>query len=248
MKTLLIIFVVFASGLLNGQSRDSIKARAIFDWITKNIEYDVEAYQSNRVGWKQCDPKEVLKTKKAVCQGYAELFQKIAQDSGLECKVIVGKAKTFGFGNHAWNAVKVDSVWRLVDACWGAGGYSGDKFIRSYKPYYFFTPPEKMIEDHYPLLVENQLLSKPVTEKEFFGEDNDVYQPVMYTLLLAEEKEYSRAELLATQVVTGFGRAVITYDPGSRLYLVYSGEFTSEKDAIAASKTVDNSRVKKLTK
>ena len=248
MKINLIVLLIVLSNILFAQSSDSIKARAIFDWITDNIEYDIEAYQNNKVSLVQCDVENVLKTKKAVCEGYARLFQKMAQDSGLECKVITGKAKTFGFGDHAWNAVKIDSVWRLVDACWGAGGYRGNRFIKSKNLFYFFTPPEKLILTHFPDFQEYQFLKNPVTRQEFFGSENTGYSPVMYTLLLAEVSDYSYAEMIAMNVVTGYGRAVITYDPATKKYLVYSGQFTSEKEAIEASKTVENCSVKKLVK
>lgn len=162
--------------------------------------------------------------------------------------VITGKAKTFGFGNHAWNAIKIDSVWRLVDACWGAGGYRGNRFIKSKNLFYFFTPPEELILTHYPDFEEYQFLKNPVSREQFFGAENVGYSPVMYTLLLAEVSDYSYAEMIATNVVTGYGRAVITYDPSTKKYLIYSGQFNSEKEAIEASKTVENCIVKKLSK
>src|SRR5262249_35212157 len=69
--------------------------------------------------------------------------------------------------NHAWNAVRIDGHWHLVDATWGAGSVGDKKFLKRYRDYYFLTPPEQLIFSHFPDDVRWQLLEPPVTQAEF---------------------------------------------------------------------------------
>ena len=73
------------------------KCRAIFRWICDNIKYDYKTlndYKRDRT-----DPTIVHKTKKAVCAGYASLFQAMCEEAKINCFYIIGY-DTF---NHAWN-------------------------------------------------------------------------------------------------------------------------------------------------
>ena len=65
---------------------------------------------------------------------YATAYAVLARFAGLECAVVEGFVKGFRYEpgdsvrdasgslliNHAWNAVRVDGQWRLLDACAGA--------------------------------------------------------------------------------------------------------------------------------
>ena len=53
--------------------------------------------------------------------------------------------------NHSWNAVLLDSVWQLLDVTWASGFVSyADEFVKYYDDYYFLTPPNQFILDHFP--------------------------------------------------------------------------------------------------
>ena len=57
-------------------SSDTSRLRAIYVWVTNNINYDiakVRARNANIPGVRQ-PVEDVLKTRNAVCQGYADLF------------------------------------------------------------------------------------------------------------------------------------------------------------------------------
>ncbi|HEY1115483.1 MAG TPA: hypothetical protein VGE66_18075, partial [Chitinophagaceae bacterium] len=71
--------------------------------------------------------------------------------------------------NHAWNAVYIDSTWYLMDATWAAGvvSYRGDEFIRRYDDFYFMTPPDQFIRDHYPDELKWTLLDNPPVYREY---------------------------------------------------------------------------------
>lgn len=131
-------------------SRDLLKARAIFKWITENIRYDYTYY--NKYNYKgrelkipkcrddqDCDAKRIvweaniidkaLRKKKAVCQGYSLLFKKMCDIAGLKSQIVTGYVRTeyyqvgsAGTLDHAWNVVWLDSAYFLLDATWAAGG------------------------------------------------------------------------------------------------------------------------------
>jgi Transglutaminase-like superfamily len=153
------------------------KARAIYTWIAKNVKYDVDTYfskvQSDTYEYENKEDKiykelqrqdkvakRTLKRRLAVCYGYSVLFKKLCDLCSIQCEIITGGAKTkesqigktFSLGAHAWNAVKIDEKWELIDVTWGAG-YVDDKrktFISRYTDSYCFTVPEKFFLNHFP--------------------------------------------------------------------------------------------------
>jgi transglutaminase/protease-like cytokinesis protein 3 len=148
------------------------KARIIYTWITHHITYDTEAFFNNQ--FKFLKPEEILGTRKGICSGYAILFRALARAMGLDAAAVTGYAKGYGYlvgkdtrENHAWNAVKIDGAWYLVDPTWGAGIIEDRKFIKQFNAYYFAPPPEQFIYDHFPSQVEWQLLEQPFSRETF---------------------------------------------------------------------------------
>ncbi|NLB95498.1 MAG: hypothetical protein GX785_07285 [Armatimonadetes bacterium] len=164
-----------AKYLVRPARNDEEKARAIFRWITLNVSYDTARYQSGAPG--AMSPEEVLHRRKAVCSGYAALFEHLAKEAGLEAVTIRGHSKGYPISaserqdsdlNHAWNAVKIDGKWRLLDCTWGAGHVTPSmKFVRKFSEHYFLTPPEEFLYGHFPLEPKWQLLDRPVARHEY---------------------------------------------------------------------------------
>lgn len=141
------------------------KARAIFTWCHHNIDYDAHGFLNNCVPRGQT-PAETIFSGRAVCEGYARVYEAVATRAGLACVVVTGHGKGFGFTplragepppprkptGHAWNAVRIDGgVWKLVDACWGAGALSaGGTYARRFAPECFTMPNERFGLRHYP--------------------------------------------------------------------------------------------------
>ena len=94
---------------------------------------------------------------------------------GLECVLISGYSKGTSYvdgqmpkkTNHAWNAVKIDSQYYLIDSTWGAGTCSGDVFNKKFREFYFCTNPELFIHKHFPADSQWQLLSRIITIEVF---------------------------------------------------------------------------------
>ena len=82
--------------------------------------------------------------------------------------VIYRVNKISGKSDHAWNAVKINGEWKLIDTTWAAG-YIDDKknFKVKTSDYYFFTPADQFVLAHFPLDNKWQLLEKPATLNQF---------------------------------------------------------------------------------
>jgi transglutaminase/protease-like cytokinesis protein 3 len=167
------------------------KARAIFSWIAQHIAYNTGIYNSGK-GFRPVkyvfDPSDTISSKSAieqtaervlrrriaVCDGYAKLFKTLCDYAGLESEVIVGYGKCdlekdVRFRtNHTWNAVKIDSVWRLLDVTWASGYLTfSNEFVYHMDDSYFLTPPQQFILDHNPEDLKWTLLEKPPALREF---------------------------------------------------------------------------------
>ena len=135
--------------LTRGVNNDSGKVVRIYDWITKNIRYEKRSWQNRVEGdttlWQE--PYTVIVRKKAVCIGYAKLFQAMCRVVNVESELVSGLVKN-NFGGlereeHVWNAVKINGLWYLLDATWDEG--RSEKFMQ-----FFLIPPSVFIEKHYP--------------------------------------------------------------------------------------------------
>lgn len=68
----------------------------------------------------------------AVCQGYAEAFQYIMNQLGIECGVCTGESVN---GSHAWNYVNLNGKYYWLDVTWDDpdfGGETDSSIIHSY--------------------------------------------------------------------------------------------------------------------
>ncbi|MBN3325545.1 KY peptidase, partial [Atractosteus spatula] len=152
------------------------KVRAIWMWVTHNIEYDVEGFHNP--GLRCGAAEEVLRTGKGVCGGYASLFQKMCSLAGIKCVEVSGYSKGYGYqqgmhftgqSDHAWNAVVLEEKWHLLDSTWGAGKCNDDcsKFTFQYDEFYFLTHPALFVGNHFPLERKWQLLEPPLSLRQF---------------------------------------------------------------------------------
>ncbi len=65
---------------------------------------------------------------KGVCRDFARLFEDLCKRSNIPCMYVIGNGKTKLFNevfkkkkrhaNHAWNVVKINDEWKLIDATW----------------------------------------------------------------------------------------------------------------------------------
>lgn len=163
-----------AAYLIEPARSDREKAWVIFRWVADNVTYDVQGFRSGEYGDLSAD--QVLHSRSAVCDGYSNLFDALAASAGLESVHVSGYAKGTGYlpgepftgPNHAWNAVRIEGRWQLVDCTWGAGNLDEEgKYERVFEPYYFMPPPEEFLFTHFPLEQRWQLVDSPITLEQF---------------------------------------------------------------------------------
>ncbi len=187
------------------RNNEELKARAIFSWIVYNLNYD--SFKANNILGNNKSGKQrilnsgnVFKTRIGICGDFADLFVQMARMADLKAKRINGYAGENITRNrtkstrHAWNAVRIDKKWYLLDATWAMQGdytiFDDMEKVRDYKravrerrrhteeltvapqrtlnEKWFLTPAEVMIETHFPDEIKWQLLDKPINPKDIF--------------------------------------------------------------------------------
>lgn len=178
-------------------------AKFFYYWMRNNIKYDYEYLDkmdknSNDYEQKQ-DELRVYEDRKGVCGGYANLFSWFMREVGIEVEYIIGHIRdernhyvelmTDDDYLHAWNAIKLNGKWILVDATWGAS--DGSNAVE----FYFNMKPELAIISHFPKNPKWQLLKHPVSLKEF--NESKFVQPIWFyegfseiPKLMADENYY----------------------------------------------------------
>lgn len=163
---------------LTGNTKDPfLKVKRIFDWISLNIIYDLEAYNRGTTKYKEEPYLICLRTGKSVCEGYAELFSKMCKLAQIENKTITGYSRGLGANyfserqhmssNHKWNAVKIEQKWYLADPTWGSGYIENGTYIKRYSSFFLFAKPEELIYSHFPNNPYNQMLEKQYDKHKF---------------------------------------------------------------------------------
>ncbi|WP_348743563.1 transglutaminase domain-containing protein [Tenacibaculum sp. 190524A05c] len=155
-------------------------AKFFYYWIGNNISYDNEFLREmdkmyGRELYEKYEEKQhaytVYTDRKGVCAGYANLFKWFMDECDIEVEIVSGHIRDArnhfveldndNDFRHAWNAVKLNDKWILVDTTWGT----------SYDPvqskFYFDIKPELAINTHYPEDSKWQLLENPLSLKEF---------------------------------------------------------------------------------
>lgn len=79
------------------------KVKKIHNYVVNKLTYDTT--------YRNYTAYTALVKKKAVCQGYALLFYKMATEAGVPCRIVCSD-------DHAWNIVKMGSKWYHVDTTW----------------------------------------------------------------------------------------------------------------------------------
>lgn len=156
---------------------DYDKARAIYTWVTNHVTYSDTTITNGWLGTPensvQQQAENVLKNRTGVCEGFANLYKALCAAAGLQAEVVTGSVKeddgTVADVGHAWNVVQLEGQWYLTDPTWGSGyaDYWRRRFIREHQETYFLIPAGEMIQSHLPDDPIWQLLSDPLTEREF---------------------------------------------------------------------------------
>jgi hypothetical protein len=176
-------------------SSDTSKVRAYYRWISENIDYDVPLMvamsSGEEIRHQSQDPDTVFESKKAVCEGYARLMKKLCESSGIACEIIPGYSKASEDDQvmdlfHAWNAVRVDGVWSLVDVTWSNNYMIEGEYHKDFNGKYFLDAPEVFAKDHLPLDPMWQLQSSILTKSAFFDNTGERMSNVRFNDSIAK--------------------------------------------------------------
>ena len=157
-------------------ANEYLQVRAIYSWITHNIKYDKPALLDGVTS--DNDAVQVFKNRKAVCHGQANLFQAFCDELKIKCHVVTGpvKIKDGKLVEHAWNAVEIHGKRHLLDCTWGCmvddKKNKVDPFRYAMNEFYFLTPPELLILNHFTKDPDLQLLKTPKTLEQFVKDPN----------------------------------------------------------------------------
>lgn len=192
-------YIKLANDLTAPYFDDVDKVRSIFKWVTENVAYDYRFINKGREikkpdcegqfdcieimrSWENDQIKRMLRTKKAIDEGYAKIFQKLCDINMIQNEIVPGYARTrpYQIGNrlnvnHTWNAVFIDTAWYFLDVTWAAGFCPEDdetgkltRFVKKFNNYYWLMPFDRMSRTHYPkneVWAEGHNLSK----EDFFN-------------------------------------------------------------------------------
>ncbi len=154
-------------------TKEEDKSRAIFYWITKNISYSSELMFSYKTNTNRSSlVKEVFENRTGVCIGYAVLVDTLCKLTNLNSYIIEGSTKQSFLPSiigHAWNGIKINGEWKLIDATWGSGYLQGKKFISKLNNFYFLPNPDKLISTHISIDPIWQMLKRPITLYQFYS-------------------------------------------------------------------------------
>ena len=174
---------------------DLEKAYAAFYWVSDHITYDMKSFLADQSPPYQ--PKEVLKTRVAVCSGYSYLFKALCDELGVKSTVLNGYSKGYGYdpnepfkiSNHSWNSVNIDQRWYLLDATWAASKNNDQSSFTGVNEAFFLAHPKDFIKDHLPEDPKWQLLSPQVSLSDF--EDNaSLLNNTQYSLVINDDIDH----------------------------------------------------------
>ncbi len=100
-----------AMSRIEEEDSDFAKALKLHDWIVKNVSYSQTAQYNGFGGG-------ALAERKAVCAGYAQCYQFLLEQQGIENIYIAAQTSS---EPHAWNLVKIKNHYFHVDCTWDRG-------------------------------------------------------------------------------------------------------------------------------
>lgn len=220
---------LIASYITSNFATDKDKSRAIFIWVSSNIQYDVDnMFAINFYEKKEDKISKSLKTRKGICENYAALFTDICLKSGLKSIVVEGYTKQKGITDyipHAWSAALIDSSWFLFDPTWGSGYVNGGKFFKKINNEYYKASPTSLIKSHIPFDYLWQFLNYPVTNQEFYE---------------------GKTQQNTTKPFFNFKDTILVYEKQSHIDQLISSAYRVEKNGVKNSLVFDRLQHLKL--
>ncbi len=255
---------------------DKQKAHAIYDWIMWQVTYDTpataymtggEAYSAYYLEGVFGDGKTsiggVVYHPYAVCDGMSKAYSLMCGIEGIPCVRIAGMAgkDIANSGGHAWNKVKVDGQWYIVDCTWG-DSFSSISFDGDYDDYEFglhnwlFLTDAQANDTHYEPYLYHLLQNKSnecdlIYAPRTAAAEYSVYEDMVYNgteidcLVKSGESQSERV----SEIVSAFARAYTPVDtiyvPGT-LYEYYDVPYQSVEISFEDDIGLSNYRLRSI--
>lgn len=135
-----------SSELWDSGKSDRENAKAVFDWVTKNLTYDTVRMNFVESGYLP-DLSLVCEERKGLCLDYAAMYASMLRSQGVPCQIVVGYEGSSGSKQcHAWCRAYLDGEWVLIDPTFGSGRYASrytyfdmnDRMMSHYQMDYVF--------------------------------------------------------------------------------------------------------------
>ena len=162
--------VDLSNEICKGATTDYEKALKLHQWVSSNIYYDMD-YFNNITRTTGRNSVSVLDGKRAVCEGYSNLYSDLASAQGLKNVKVIGYALGIGepkewseyrvnsnVSNHAWNEVYVEEQdrWVILDSTWDSGNtYENGNYIENNK---------RVFNKHFDMTVEMLSLTHKIID------------------------------------------------------------------------------------
>lgn len=119
---------------------------------------------------------EMLKMVNINAENIVRIFGFYKPTMSFELKKVMKLDIQNAVPNHEWLRINILDNWYLIDPSFGRGYFNSEGFfVEEFNLYYLLTPPNFLIDSHYPIEESNQLLQKPIKPGEFVN-----MQPVKY--------------------------------------------------------------------
>ena len=237
------------------------KIKAIYEFVAANVSYydvDVDRDDTNAYPKYIFSAYGALAQREAVCQGYSQLFYRLCNDCGINCRTIIGDSDRINTDfKHSWNIVKYGKKYYECDPTWDSDRVQAGRgmvyFMTGIHPTIHIADKEfktEKFQKKYPISMssykDNQysLVVKGGTGSGFY-EMNDI--PYVEAMLMPGTKfvrwvgNANIYEMDETSPRIGVImdknteiRAEYTYDPYTKLngkrYIIIGGKYLSVKD------------------
>ena len=163
--------------MIDANAKDDFeRVKIAHDVVALLVNYDAKNFWANTVP--EQDFRNVLKTKLAVCEGYANTLKRFLDVMKIKNEKVSGFARGVGVSlltenvaesNHAWNIVRINEEWYVIDCTWDSGHMVGKVSKQDYTTDWLFLKPEHFIFTHLPEYSKYQLLENPISDKDFLN-------------------------------------------------------------------------------
>lgn len=137
------IIVEKAKEITKGKKDEREKAKAIYEFVSKHVEYDVAKFKDD-IFHPDDSAIATLNSGAGICQDYTFLTTALLRSIDIDSRYVAGNAG----GRHAWVEANIDGEWIEMDPTWGAGYVDGDEFHPKYNEDYFDPDPDFLDETH----------------------------------------------------------------------------------------------------